>query len=72
MYVVSFKSSSEIANTKIVIMTDAVKPNKKKADVAHLVQANGGKIYQKSDAAADTICIGDKREYGTVRYMFWY
>lgn len=62
-----FKSSGEIAYTNIVIMTDAVKPNKKKADVAHLVQANGGKIYQKSDAAPDTICIGDKREYCIMR-----
>ena len=43
-------------------MTDAVKPVKRKADLEHLVKINGGKLYQKSDAAPDTICVGDKRE----------
>ena len=51
-------------DSSTVIMTDAVKPYKKKADLAYLVQSNGGKLYQKPDAAPDTICIGDKRKSG--------
>ena len=44
-------------------MTDAVKPSKKKIDLEHLVKANGGKIYQRRDAAPDTLCVGDKSGY---------
>jgi len=60
------------ADTDPDIMTDAIRPKKNKADLAHLVQANGGKLHQKSDACPDTICIGDKREYGTLRHHVWH
>lgn len=57
---------AEMADIDIVIMTDSVKPNRKKADLAQLVQANGGKLYQKPDAAPDTLCIGDKSKCSTL------
>ncbi|KAL4866354.1 hypothetical protein BDV12DRAFT_173099 [Aspergillus spectabilis] len=44
------------------ILTDTNTPVKKsKAELESLVKANGGKIFQTSNAAPDTICIADRR-----------
>ncbi|KAL8832435.1 MAG: hypothetical protein Q9191_000255 [Dirinaria sp. TL-2023a] len=49
------------AGLNIFVMTDAVKPTKKKADLEYLIKANGGTICQRPDAVSDTLCVGDKR-----------
>ena len=42
-------------------MTESLQPEKKtKIELEQLVKANGGKIYQTHDAAANTICISDR------------
>ncbi|KAI9734481.1 MAG: DNA ligase (ATP) [Claussenomyces sp. TS43310] len=44
------------------ILSEAVQPVKKsKAEIEQLVKGNGGAIYQSPMAAADMICIADKR-----------
>ena len=54
-------------------MTDAARLCKKKIDLETLVKANGGRIYQKSDAAPDTLCVGDKSEFvnGPVIHVYY-
>ncbi|KAJ5120654.1 Nucleic acid-binding OB-fold [Penicillium bovifimosum] len=44
------------------IMTECHVPEKKtKPELEQLVKANGGKIYQTNTAAADTLCIAERR-----------
>ncbi|KAL4904866.1 DNA ligase 4 [Aspergillus multicolor] len=43
------------------IITDSNTPKKSKAELESLVKANGGKLFQTSNAAPDTICIADRR-----------
>jgi DNA ligase-4 len=44
-----------------VVMTESLDPPKtSKAELEQLIKANGGKIYQTSTAAPDTICIADR------------
>lgn len=45
------------------ILTDSSVPEKKsKAELEQLVKANGGKFYQTSNAAPNTICVADRSE----------
>ena len=45
----------------IGVLTECISPEKKsKAEIEELIKANGGKIYQKHDAASATICVGDR------------
>lgn len=47
-------------------MSDCLSPEKKsKAELEELIKDNGGNIFQKHDAAPDTICVGDRSELGT-------
>lgn len=42
-------------------MTDSLEPQKKsKAELEQLIKANGGKIYQTSTAAENTLCVADR------------
>ncbi|OJJ50946.1 hypothetical protein ASPZODRAFT_148327 [Penicilliopsis zonata CBS 506.65] len=44
------------------VMTECLAPEKRsKAELEQLVKANGGKIYQTSTAATNTICVADRR-----------
>ncbi|KXG47410.1 Nucleic acid-binding, OB-fold [Penicillium griseofulvum] len=44
------------------IMTESTVPEKKtKVQLEQLVKANGGKFYQTKTAAADTICVAERR-----------
>ncbi|KAJ5945809.1 Nucleic acid-binding OB-fold [Penicillium verhagenii] len=44
------------------VMTDASKPAKmSKGELEQLIKANGGKVFQTNTAAADMICIAERR-----------
>ena len=45
-------------------MTESLQPEKRtKIELEQLVKANGGKIYQTHDAAANTICVSDRSKH---------